>query len=360
MPVILLPLLLVVYVVLNLGVAQAATPAKTSPDIERIRNELSRSRAELSQATAECSKALSELQPIDSQIKVNETKLAMTESKLTAVQEELSKRITCYYKAGPANTIQVILSSKNYSDFIKRVIFAALIFSQDSKAAAKVKALREELKRETLALNKAKQEKLERLAEVKRRQSQISSNLLAQSAALARLNRQTALPVNKPTARVAMALGKPLGSTYVSRGNARSGFVFPVVGQYSYIDSWGFSRSGGRRHQGCDIMAATGTPLIACVPGTIKRTSPYPRSLGGITIWLDGDDGYTYYYAHLSRIAGHITPGRRVNSGDLLGYVGSSGNADASAPHLHFEIHRPDGSPINPYPTLSGSDPKNY
>jgi murein DD-endopeptidase MepM/ murein hydrolase activator NlpD len=132
----------------------------------------------------------------------------------------------------------------------------------------------------------------------------------------------------------------------------RIDIVFPVAGPNSYIDSWGFSRSGGRRHEGTDIMAARGTDVVACVSGVIEKTSPYSQGLGGITIWLRGDDGNTYYYAHLNRIVDGIAPGVRVDAGQVIAEVGNTGNARGGSPHLHFEIHPGGGAAIDPYPIL--------
>ena len=119
---------------------------------------------------------------------------------------------------------------------------------------------------------------------------------------------------------------------------------FPVAGTNSYIDSWGFARSGGRSHKGTDIMAASGTPVLAVKAGTVRVTN---NGLGGLCIYLNADDGTEYYYAHLSstkRSSG------RVKAAEVIGAVGSSGNASASAPHLHFEVHTP--SAVNPYSYL--------
>lgn len=120
--------------------------------------------------------------------------------------------------------------------------------------------------------------------------------------------------------------------------------LFPVAGPNEYIDSWGFARSGGRRHKGTDIMAATGTPVVATRDGVMTSGS---NRLGGLILWLQADDGTRYYYAHLNTIV--IGEGR-VSAGTVIGTVGSTGNASASAPHLHFEIHRPEAT--NPYPEL--------
>lgn len=120
--------------------------------------------------------------------------------------------------------------------------------------------------------------------------------------------------------------------------------AFPVAGACEYIDSWGFPRSGGRSHKGTDIMAAAGTPVVAVKDGTLKSGN---SRLGGITLWLETADGTRYYYAHLESIA--IGSGA-VAAGQVIGFVGSTGNASASAPHLHFEIHRPNA--MNPYSEL--------
>jgi murein DD-endopeptidase MepM/ murein hydrolase activator NlpD len=116
----------------------------------------------------------------------------------------------------------------------------------------------------------------------------------------------------------------------------------PVLGGSAYGDSWGAPRSGGRRHQGVDMLAPTGTPLQAVVSGVINQTT---NPLGGVALQLFGDNGTRYYYAHLSAYEG--LPGW-VPQGTVVGYVGDTGNA-AGVPHLHFEIHPGGGVPVNPY-----------
>ena len=122
-----------------------------------------------------------------------------------------------------------------------------------------------------------------------------------------------------------------------------AGWVCPVSNS-RYFNDWGFPRSGGRFHQGNDLFAPRGTEVLAPVSGFVELKSGV---VGGLQFWLSGDDGRTYIGTHLDgfALAGDVP------AGAVIGYVGDSGNAMGSDPHLHFEI-LVDGSPINPYPTL--------
>lgn len=125
----------------------------------------------------------------------------------------------------------------------------------------------------------------------------------------------------------------------------------PVQGPVSFVDTWGASRSGGRGHQGVDMMAARGTPVAAIYDGTISKTGS-GSALGGITIWMWSNAGDSFYYAHLDGIAEGIVAGTAVSAGQIIGYVGSTGNASPSYPHLHFEYHPGGGGAVNPYPLV--------
>ncbi len=125
----------------------------------------------------------------------------------------------------------------------------------------------------------------------------------------------------------------------------------PVAGPHSFTDTWGAPRSGGRTHQGVDMLAARGTPLVAIEAGTIRRLGS--SSLGGITVWLRGTGGDEFYYAHLDSWAAGVFEGMSVAPGALLGYVGTTGNAPSHIPHLHFEYHPGGGAAINPTPLVT-------
>lgn len=122
-------------------------------------------------------------------------------------------------------------------------------------------------------------------------------------------------------------------------------WLCPVQGANQFTDSWGQPRGGGRRHLGVDVFAARGTPVAASVGGTVRHSV---GAVAGNAYYLDGDDGNTYYGAHLDTLG----PTGRVERGTVLGTVGSTGNAKGTTPHVHFELKPGGGPSVNPYPTL--------
>lgn len=124
----------------------------------------------------------------------------------------------------------------------------------------------------------------------------------------------------------------------------------PVDGVTAFSDTWGAPRSGGRTHQGVDMLAVRGTPAVAIEAGTVARLRS--GGLGGVTVWLRGDSGDSFYYAHLDGWAPGLSRGKRLAGGEVLGFVGTTGNAPASIPHLHFEHHPGGGGAVNPYPLV--------
>ena len=117
-----------------------------------------------------------------------------------------------------------------------------------------------------------------------------------------------------------------------------------------FADTWGAPRSGGRRHQGVDMIGQRGIPVLAVVDGVAE---PKTNVLGGTTIWFSGVDGHNYYYAHLDRY-GQLGS---VKAGTTIGFLGQTGNAQFSIAHLHFEIHPYGGPAVNPYPTVAAHCP---
>lgn len=128
-------------------------------------------------------------------------------------------------------------------------------------------------------------------------------------------------------------------------------WVCPVAGKTRFIDDFGAARSGGRSHQGIDVLAPRGTPVVATVSGVLKR---HDQPRGGLAFYLRGDDGLTYYGAHLATF---VRGDGRIRIGQTLGTVGNSGNAAGGPTHLHFEVINQAGSK-DPFALLTRACPK--
>jgi len=129
--------------------------------------------------------------------------------------------------------------------------------------------------------------------------------------------------------------------------------VFPMQGRCGFADTWGQARSEGRSHEGTDVMGARGLALYATNDGVISRMSTGGR-LGGNVIYVKIPNGTYFYYAHLDSFAPGMAAGVPVKAGQIIGYVGSTG--DAGTPHLHFEVHPFGGAAVNPYAILKAAD----
>ena len=145
--------------------------------------------------------------------------------------------------------------------------------------------------------------------------------------------------------------------------------VFPVEGGAIFSDDFGTARSGDRLHEANDLMAPKMTKILAAMSGTVISAATTEPSYGYM-ISIAGDDGYKYNYLHINNdnpgtddgnggmlyaYAPDIARGVRVTQGQFIAYVGDSGNAESTAPHLHFEIRLPDDSAINPFPYLNAA-----
>lgn len=174
------------------------------------------------------------------------------------------------------------------------------------------------------------------------------------------LNRQKARnPADNAAPAPGRTTAKERDRQFAQRANElfsqieRGALYMPVVGvaPYDLSNSWGASRDGGRRkHRGIDIFAPKGTPIVAVADGILSFIGEQPK--GGRCLWLTSESGRSFYYAHLDKWAAGIYEGMEVRTGDLLGYVGNTGNAKYTPSHLHFGINENDEM-VNPYPILN-------
>jgi len=155
----------------------------------------------------------------------------------------------------------------------------------------------------------------------------------------------TAPPETAPPETVPPETAPPETAPPTTAAPTSGGIICPMPGS-AYADTWGAPRSGGRSHQGVDLIAPRGIPIYAVTSGYARFSF---NRLGGNAVSLAGDNGDRYYYGHLDSYAGSS---RTVFQGEVIGYNGDTGNAKFSTPHLHFEIRPGGGRPVNPYPAV--------
>jgi len=313
--------------------------------------------ASLNEAAGRYNDAQDELEQTLGDLADTREHLAGTKRRLAQEQWHLNKRIKGIYRNGNIDFVEVVLGAKTFDQFLVRYDLLTRVGLSDAKLLKRIKRLKAELVRTYAKLRAQKERQARITAKLKKTRDEIDTKLatqqrmydqvkaeIARMQELARQRRaQNAAAAAAAEAAAAQSGGGDGGTVAVS-GN----WAFPVAGPHGFSDDFGDPRSGGRSHQGCDIMASMGTPVVAVVGGS---ASIRENGLGGHCIWLSGNDGNEYYYAHLS---GYASTGS-VGIGEVIGYVGDSGNA-AGTPHLHFEIHPGGGDAINPYPILSAHD----
>lgn len=273
----------------------------------------------------------------------SEVRLAKTDKRIAAARKELARakkqlnrHAAAIYRRDSLDQLSFLVNATSFQQLVTRLEYVQRIGEADAETIVSVTRLARRLAKERQQLVKEKKASAAALTELRSQRDKLQSQLRSKQAAFASVKRQ-----------LDAVRGGPNRPTDVASQPGPNGMVFPVVGAYYYANTWGASRSGGRRrHQGTDIMAPRGTPCVAILPGTVSSKN---NGLGGKTIWLRADNGWGVYYAHLDGWA--VTSGR-VRAGQVIGYVGSTGNAAGGAPHLHFEIHPGGGSAVNPYPYL--------
>lgn len=165
--------------------------------------------------------------------------------------------------------------------------------------------------------------------------------LLALAAGVAVLAPEAVGSLRSPTAAARLALMEPPDTLAVPVAGVSGGEL---------TDTWGAARSGGRSHEGIDIFAARGTAVTSATEGVVSRVGT--NDLGGNVVWVTGPGREAHYYAHLEAARDGLSAGALISQGDTLGFVGDSGNAVGTPPHLHYGIYRPGGA-VNPYPRLA-------
>jgi len=289
---------------------------------------------EADQAAARYLKGQTVLQRLDGEIAKLNGGIGELQAKVAPLREVVTRRVVAIYEgqptlaatADPAGARLVAVASSHELDGIETLTRAA------GDLGARQQALRARQLEQQQALDDLDRDRRQielKLAALSHRDPSLQAHLVAagprmvSSRAIRGSQFHAAPPASDPASM-------PVATNFV--------FVCPIAGPVAFTDTFGDPRKGGRRHQGTDLMNPYGTPNVAVVSGTIEHQN---GGLGGIAIVLNGDDGNTYYYAHLSEVVG---PDRHVAQGEIVGRTGATGNAAGGPTHTHFEFH-PGGGP---------------
>ena len=292
--------------------------------------------------------------------RVAHLRTAAKEHAATARQADqvLALRLVDAYKRGRVPAAMDLLGNRALTDMTERARLLTVLAVRDRArsesaltartraraSAADVALAVAELRERTDELDAAREEAQVALDDAQADQASVERTIAAEVAARERAARQRAARQRSATPQTTVAAAD---TTRAAAASVSGGIACPVGTPRTYSDTWGAPRSGGRSHLGTDIMAPRGTPSYAYEDGVITRLNN--SSLGGISLYMRGASGNEYYYTHLNGYAAGVGAGQRVSAGELIAYVGDTGNA-RGMPHLHFEVRPGGGSSANPYP----------
>ena len=315
----------------------------TEEKLDEARARLAKVESEAQAATAEYEAARGRLIRTEDEIEATRQRLEATAKRVDKLQTRLGERASEAYKMGASGMLDLLFVSDSLSEFSDRMVFLDRIAQEDADLVLRADVLAEQLARYKDDLDALVERQAETVKILQRQESLMYEKLEEAQALRDELADELAAEEAAARAAAAAASRSAPGATDVIVGGALQ--ACPVPGS-SFVDSWGAPRSGGRSHQGVDMMAPYGTPIYAATAGSMTQSS---SDLGGNQAYVYAPNGDMTFYAHLQ---GYEGGGRSVSAGELIGYVGDTGNATGT-PHLHFEYHPGGGAAVNPYPYVS-------
>lgn len=341
----------------TLAIAVVAVPANadTSTQLDQAKQEAAAAQGELDRVAAAWQDAEAKLAVAQDAAASARARIAELESRLADVQVRLNERAAALYMAGGDPTFVALITSGSVEDVADRLQFADAVAQRDADLATQVSVQAEELAWERERLASAVADGQSAVAQLQSQSDAIRTKVADLEARVGTLQDQLAAE------QAAASPSPPTGGGGGGGGNSGGGGTpppitgsgwlqtCPVNGPTSFTDSFGDPRPGGRSHEGIDLIAAFGTPVVATHSGTVHRTSSSTGGYGTV-IFHDGSADWTFY-THFSSYAGP-GEGGHVSAGDTIGLVGATG--DTTVNHLHFEYHPGGGAAIDPYSALLG------
>lgn len=365
---------LAVAVVLALVLSAISAVGAPSAEVESKRARLASLRSELASldrqaadAAVAHNRALDHLGLIRGRLRRANVDIAVVRRDHRLAQRRLAARLSAAYRHSPPTILSVVLSSGSVSSILAASDAIRRVSELDAQLITTVRAKQRHLTGLRGQLVRDRGAAAAQLTTAQSRRSEVNGLIAHRRAALALADRDLRQALARERQRLArMAAEKSTphsrlpvrqATTVSSTGGAPpagggQGRVFPIAGPTQFSDDWLAARAGGRLHEGIDLFATRGTPAVAIADGTLFRVGW--NRLGGWRLWLRDNAGTEYYYAHLESFATTTREGARVAAGSVIGYVGDSGDAKGTSPHVHFEIHPGGGGPVRPYPLVAG------
>lgn len=344
-----------------LAVLIVGTPAwsVTKRDVEnacaasaQALRDLENAQAALETATAELNDVYSRVESVTAkEVTLRET-VDVHEAEIRETQGDVVDRAVEVYMGGGNDLQQVFFAAESVNQVLAAQEIVEAASESDVGAIERLGALTSDTERLRGEVLDARDELRDLQAQMEVRAEELEAARNQAASAREKLSGRCAeLKVQYDAEQAARAAAEAARRRGAAGGaGAIAGFICPVAGPVSFINDWGFPRSGGRTHKGTDMFAARGTKLVAVLDGTVSFGS---GSLGGKTVHLRAANGLRFYYAHLDGWAPGVSSGQRVSKGTVIGYVGDTGNARGGSPHLHFGITT--NQSVNPYPTVKAA-----
>jgi murein DD-endopeptidase MepM/ murein hydrolase activator NlpD len=303
------------------------TFAGAQSDLDSVKARLAAAQSRLDQATAAWQSAVARLSRTQDELTATQAEHDRLVRLIDRIRLRFQRRAVLAFETGPAGTLDLLLSSNSFAEFSDRIEFLGNMAQADSDLVVQNRVTTEQLRRTEVHLADLSKQQAAQAQQLRASQEAISSDVSDLQAEVDRIRKQ-------------MQLAAVLGLRTIPGAPIST---CPVQGPNSFVDSFGWPRPGGRVHEGIDMIAPYGTPVVAVQPGNAIQT---PNTLGGLAVIVYGPGGDWTYYAHLSSYG--ATGG--VGVGTVIGHVGSTG--DTSVNHLHFEYHPGGGGAVDPYLAL--------
>lgn len=325
-----------VTLVLAAALALVAPSGVAADELEDAERRVERLDEDLGAATEAYERVWAELESGRAQLLELEDRAGALRAEAVEIERRLGERARSMFMHGPTAQLQTLLNADGSDVALQRAGMVSILQRRETASLEEAVAVRASLTQTEQLLG-------DRSARLDELQAELDAHA-----------RRLQAELGEAEATAQQLRTRAQRRRTIDRGAQQGVYACLFApGAFRFRDSWGEPRSGGRSHRGSDVFARMGEPVYAFTDGVIHRRTR--GGLGGLGLYLRGDDGNIYYYAHLKSVAAAGTVGRRVEAGEHIAANGATGNASASAPHVHFELHPGGGAAINPYPWLAAA-----